>query len=129
MIWLSKKRWVDVFVKPFAISPRSKKFFFFTFIFTLTFLLVTLKYLIDRSNLRRCFAEKVFLEISQNSQENLRPATLLKKGLWHRCFFVNFAKFLRTIFFTEHLRRLLLDWVYHNGLFTKKPIEANCKIP
>ena len=24
------------------------------------------------------------------------PATLLKKGLWHRCFPVNFAKFRRT---------------------------------
>ena len=45
----------------------------------------------------------------QNSQENtcardsglgqrLRPATLLKKSLWHRCFPVNFAKFVRTPF-------------------------------
>ena len=32
------------------------------------------------------------------------PATLLQKRLWHRCFPVNFAKFLRTPFFTEHLR-------------------------
>ena len=38
----------------------------------------------------------------------LRPATLLKKRLWHRCFPVNFAKFLRTPFSTEHLRWLLL---------------------
>ena len=66
----------------------------------------------------------MFLEISQNSQENtcarvsflikLQPATLLKKRLWHRpatlskkrlwyrCFPVNFVKFLRTPF-TEHL--------------------------
>ena len=28
----------------------------------------------------------------------LRPATLLKKRLWHRCFPVNFVKFLRTPF-------------------------------
>ena len=28
-----------------------------------------------------------------------RPATLLKKRLWHKCFPVNFAKFLRTTFF------------------------------
>ena len=28
----------------------------------------------------------------------IRPATLLKKRLWHRCFPVNFAKFLRTPF-------------------------------
>ena len=38
----------------------------------------------------------------------LRPATLLKKSLWHRCFSVNFAKFLRTAFFAEHLQWLLL---------------------
>ena len=36
------------------------------------------------------------------------PATSLKKRLWHRCFPVNFAKFLRTSFFTEHLWWLLL---------------------
>ena len=29
---------------------------------------------------------------------NMRPATLLKKRLWHICFPVNFAKFLRTPF-------------------------------
>ena len=38
----------------------------------------------------------------------LRSATLLKKSLWHRCFPVNFAKFLRTPFFTKHLWWLLL---------------------
>ena len=65
---------------------------------------------------RRCSVNEVFLEISQNSQENtcarvffnkvagLTPATLFKKTLWYRCFPVNFAKFLRTHFFTEHLR-------------------------
>ena len=40
--------------------------------------------------------------------KNLRPATLLKKRFWHRCFSVNFAKFLRTPFFTEQLWWLLL---------------------
>ena len=39
-----------------------------------------------------------------------RPATLLIKRLWHRCFPVNFAKFLRIPFFTEHLWWLLLQW-------------------
>ena len=28
--------------------------------------------------------------------QRLRPATLLKKGLWRRCFPVNFTKFIRT---------------------------------
>ena len=72
---------------------------------------------------RRCSVKKVFLEISQNSQENTCarvsfliklqawPATLLKKRLWHRCFPVNFAKFLRTPFFTEHLWWLLLNMI------------------
>ena len=38
-----------------------------------------------------------------NKVAGLRPATLFKKRLWHRCFPVNFAKFLRTPFFKEHL--------------------------
>ena len=38
----------------------------------------------------------------------LRPATLLKNRLWHRCFSVNFVKFLRTPFCIEHLWWLLL---------------------
>ena len=33
----------------------------------------------------------------------LRPATLLKKRPWHRCFPVNFAKFLRTPFYITPL--------------------------
>ena len=43
-----------------------------------------------------------------NKVAGLRPATLLKKRLWHRCFPVKFAKFLRTPFLTEHLQWLLL---------------------
>ena len=39
--------------------------------------------------------EKVFLEISRSC---LRPATLLKKRLWHKCSPVNFVKFLRRSF-------------------------------
>ena len=37
-----------------------------------------------------------------------KPATLFKKRLWHRCFPVNFAKFLRIPFPTEHIWRMLL---------------------
>ena len=43
-----------------------------------------------------------------NKVAGLRPATLLKIRLWHRCFPVNFAKFLRTPLLTEHLRWLLM---------------------
>ena len=64
----------------------------------------------------RCSVKKVFC---------LRPATLLKQRLSHKCFPVNFAKFLGILFLTEHLRWLLLlfwfwtaktDFVYSNQL-------------
>ena len=38
----------------------------------------------------------------------LRPANLLKKKLWLRCFPVKFVKFLGTFLYLEHLRWLLL---------------------
>ena len=72
--------------------------------------------LISEAAVQKSSVRKVFLEISQNSQENtcarisflnkaagLRPATLLKRRLLHRCFPVNCVKFLRTFFLTEHL--------------------------
>ena len=43
-----------------------------------------------------------------NKVVGLRPATLLKKRLRHRCFLVNFAKFLRTPFL-HNTGRLLLE--------------------
>ena len=45
-----------------------------------------------------------------------KPVTLLKAMLWHRCFPVNFAKFLRTHFFIEHVRWLLLDMAWGNKI-------------
>ena len=43
-----------------------------------------------------------------NKVAGLRPAISLKNRLWHRCFPVNFAKFLRTPFLTENFRQLIL---------------------
>ena len=43
-----------------------------------------------------------------NKVAGLTPITLLKKTLWHRCFPVNFENFIRKLFFTQHLRWLLL---------------------
>ena len=70
-----------------------------------------LKLVYSKSSRPECSVKEVFLETSQNLQENtcvrdsffnkvvdLRPATLLKKRLWHMCFPVNFAKYLRTPF-------------------------------
>ena len=44
-----------------------------------------------------------------NKVAGLRPATLLKKKLLHRCFPANVGKFLRTSFLIEHPQWLLLS--------------------
>ena len=51
-----------------------------------------------------------------NKVSGLRPATLLKKRLWHRCFPANFVKFLRTPFYIEHLWWLLLNLEFFEGI-------------
>ena len=59
---------------------------------------------IRRSSRRKCFIKKLFLKISQNSQEKtfvgvsfLTKLQALGTGeLWHRCFPVNFVKIVRT---------------------------------
>ena len=48
----------------------------------------------------------------------LRPCNIIEKRLQHRCFPVKFAKFLRTPFFTEDFRWLLLVIKSHTKLFT-----------
>ena len=66
-----------------------------------------------------------------NKVADLRPATLLKKRLYHRCFPVNFAKFLRTLFFAEHLQTSASDnapiyfgtFQYSASFVTKLPKE------
>ena len=59
-----------------------------------------------RSSHRRCSVKK-----------GVRPETLLEKRLWHRCFPLNFAEFLRTCVLQNQLqntsRRLLLHLLPH----------------
>ena len=43
-----------------------------------------------------------------NKVAALRPETLLKKRLWHRCFPMNFLKFLRTPFHRPRLGEMVL---------------------
>ena len=67
-----------------------------------------------------------------NKIAGLRPATLLIKRQWHRCFPANFVKFLRTPFFIEHLWWLLLKHINSkdgsNGYSEQKqPPEVFCK--
>ena len=46
-----------------------------------------------------------------NKVAGLRPVTLSKKRLWHRCFPVNFAKFLRAPFLQNTFGRLLRSFI------------------
>ena len=88
-----------------------------------------------RSSLRRCSAKKGVLRnftkftrrhlcqsLIFNNVAGLRPATLLKKGLWHKCFPVHFPKFPRTHFLQNTSGRLLL---YGDDLWTSASIFAN----
>ena len=54
-----------------------------------------------------------------NKISGLRPATLLKKRLWHRCFPMNFVKFLRTPFLQNTSGRLLLHFTFGRTLIKK----------
>ena len=81
----------------------------------------------------------MFLKISQNSQKNTCardsflnkvaglawPAALWKKRLWHRCFPVNVAKFLRTSFLQITSARLLLFFLKMILIFK---LRATCKL-
>ena len=71
---------------------------------------------------QRCFVKKVFLEISQNSQENTCARVSFLR-LWHRCFPVNFVKFLRTPFLTEHLWTTASDTLL--SLYKQKTCAKN----
>ena len=67
----------------------------------------TFMYHILKAVAQSCLVKKVFLKISQNSQENTcaslflnKVTTLLKKRRWHKCFSVNFCEiFENTIFY------------------------------
>ena len=66
---------------------------------------------IYRSSCLEVFYKKNAHKISQNSEENTcarifflitlqaKGCNFIKKRLWHRCFLVNFERFLRTFFF------------------------------
>ena len=77
---------------------------------------------ITEAVVQRCSVKKVFLEISQNSQESICtgdsfliklqawPVTLLKKKSLAQVFPCKFCKISKNTFFTEHLRWLLLKF-------------------
>ena len=59
-------------------------------------------------NLTKFTGNHLFQSLFLKKLQASRPATWPKKRLWHMCFPVNFAKFLRTPFVIEHFRWLLL---------------------
>ena len=77
-------------------------------------------YIVFRSSHQRCFIKidvlKNFTKFTGkhlcqsffvNKVTGLRPATLLRKRLWYRCFPANFVKFLRITFLQNTSGRLL----------------------
>ena len=60
--------------------------------------------------LRKSLCQNLFF----NEVAGLRPATLLKKRFWLRCFPVNFANFLKTALLQNTFERLLLHCVGFN---------------
>ena len=64
---------------------------------------------LQKKGVLRNFAKFTGKHPCQSLLFRLRPTTLLKKRLWHRCFPVNFAKFLRTPFLQNTSGRLLLN--------------------
>ena len=82
-------------------------------------------YLTFRSSHRRCSLRKGVLRnftkftgkhlcqsLYFNKVAGLKTATLLKSRFWHRCFPVNFVKFLRTPFLSNTSGRLLLQLIF-----------------
>ena len=64
----------------------------------------------ETSSHRRCSVRKgVPQNFAKFTGKCLRSATSLKR-LWHRCFPVNFARFLGTLFWQNSSGRLLLFW-------------------
>ena len=61
-------------------------------------------------NFAKCTGKDLFQGFFFNKVTGLRPTTLLKRKLWCRCFPVNFAKFLRTLFVQNAHGRLLLEF-------------------
>ena len=82
--------------------------------FMFSFFLQPLEAVAGRCSVKKSDLENFSKFTGKHLCQGLRPATLLKKRLWHKCFPVNFTKFLRTPFLREHLPWLLMNLSHHN---------------
>ena len=100
---ITLSRTAIVFLKLcFILMTRKRKFEIYSNLMLLNSFILGIFYT------RTFFLEKYLQKLFFSSFSGLRPATSLKKRFWRRCFPMNFAKFLRTPFLTDHLRWLLL---------------------
>ena len=61
-------------------------------------------------NFTKLTGKHLYQSLFLNKVASFRPTILLKRRLWHRCFPVDFAKFLRTPFFKNTSGRLILKF-------------------
>ena len=98
---------------------------------------VSIHLLLLRSNHLEVFCKKgVLWNFAKFTGKQLCQSLFFNKvagnRLWHKCFTVNFAKFLRTPFLKEHLRWLLLvanfsERIYLQILTTKIAFEVSIR--
>ena len=74
-------------------------------------------------NFEKFTGKHLFQSLLFNEVVGLRAVTLLKKRPWHRCFPVNFSKFLRTPSVTEHLWWLLLKTPVNQPIFRGELVD------
>ena len=86
-------------------SSKTRNIYYKTVFFCVHFI-----YFSFRSSHKRFSVKKGVLKSFENSAilQLLEACNFIKKRLWHRCFPVNFAIFLRTRFLQKTSRRLLL---------------------
>ena len=96
-------------------------------------------HILDRSSHRRCFVRKgVLRNLAKFTGKHLcqgllmsgpKACNFIKKRLWHRCFPVNFVKFLRIPFLQKTPGQLLLFRVNRvNDYYAKSIYMNNCPV-
>ena len=71
---------------------------------------------IQRSSHRRRSVKKVFMEVSQNSQENICARDFIKKEFLAQMFSCEFCEISKNTFVTEHLRTTTAENLLQNKI-------------